>query len=38
MYVQKVIPNYEKDGRIRPVKARFAQGLDSAVFRVCNKP
>ena len=25
-------------GKIRPVKARFAQGLDSAVFRVCIKP
>jgi len=24
--------------KIRPVKARFAQGLDSAVFRVCIKP
>ena len=23
---------------IRTVKARFAQGLDSSVFRVCNKP
>ena len=24
--------------QIRPVKARFAQGLDSAVLRVCIKP
>ena len=24
--------------QIRTVKARFAQGLDSSVFRICNKP
>gem|GEM_PF-4829216 len=24
--------------KIRPVKARFVQGLDSVVFRVCIKP
>ena len=35
IFLKKIFLRFNK---IRPVKARFAQGLDSAVFRICIKP